>query len=128
MDPIANFLAILRNAQNARKERATVPFSKEKFEIAKILKKEGFVERAEMKGVKAKKCIEVGLRYVDGEPAISGTKRVSKPGQRIYHGYRDMKPVKGGRGVSIVSTSQGVMLDKEAKRRKLGGEVICSIW
>lgn len=128
MDPIANLLSSLRNAQLVGKQKITVPFSRVKFDIAKILEKEGFVEKVSTKGSKDKKCIDIVLRYIDGEHAIAGAKRISKSGQRIYKGRRTIGFIKGGYGLAIISTSQGIMTDKDAKRRKLGGEIMCAVW
>lgn len=128
MDPIADILTIMRNALSVRKEKVSIPFSKLKFQIAKILQENGFIAAVERKGRKVKKVIEITLKYDDGEPAISGLKRISKPGQRIYLPAKKIKKVKGGFGIAIISTSRGLMTDKEARKRKLGGEVICEIW
>jgi len=127
-DPITDFLNRIRNAQGAQKAEVVFPFSKLKYEIAKILEKRGLVEKVEKKERKTRKVIELTLKYEDKLPLISGLKRVSKPGQRIYQGYRDIKQIKSGFGFSIISTPQGLMTDKEAKRKKLGGEIICQIW
>ena len=105
-----------------------IPFSGIKFEIAKILGKKGFVEKVEKKGTKTKKMIEITLKYEDKEPFIVGLKRISKPGQRIYLGSKQIRSVKGGYGIAIISTSKGLLTDKEAKKQNLGGEVICEIW
>jgi len=138
MDPIADMLNRIRNAQAVFQSTVDIPFSKIKFEISKILAKEGFIESFDKKGGKNKKFIRITLRYNkkmpaggearQGRPAISGLKKISKPGQRIYLPYREIKKVKGGYGIAIISTSKGLMTDKEARRQKLGGEVICEIW
>ena len=133
-DPITDMLNRIRNAQAVFKSRVFIPFSKIKYDIAKILEKEGFIEKAEKKGRGVKRSIEIVLKYEKDEfsnrplPAISGLKRISKPGQRIYVGWRDIKRARGGYGISIISTSKGLLSDKEAKKRRLGGEVICEIW
>ncbi len=127
-DPISDILNRIRNAQPVGKEIVEVPFSNLKYEIAKILVKYGFIEKVEKKGKKAKKNIEITLKYKDRIPAILGLKRISKPGQRIYLSYQKIKRVKGGFGIAIISTSKGLMANKEAKKQKLGGEVICEIW
>ncbi len=124
-DPIADMLNRIRNAQAVSKETVVIPFSNLKYEIAKILEKQGFVEKLEKKGRKPRKVFEITLKY----PAvISGLRRTSKPGQRIYTSAKEIKPVRGGYGILIVSTSKGLMTNKEAKRKKLGGEIICEIW
>ena len=127
-DPIADFLNRIRNAQAVLKEQVSLPFSNLNYEIAKILEKQGFIKKLEKKGRAQKKTIEIVLKYDEGKPAISGLKRVSKPGQRIYKGFKDIKPVKSGYGMLIISTSRGLMTDKEARKQKLGGEIICEIW
>jgi len=127
-DPITDMLNRIRNAQAVLKETVEVPFSNLKYEIAKILEKNGFIEKVEKKGKKTKKIIEITLKYDNKIPAISGLKRISKPGQTIYLGHRKIKRVKGGYGIAIISTSKGLMTDKEARKQKLGGEVICEIW
>jgi len=128
MDPIADMLTIIRNGLAVKKATVEFPFSKLKLEIAKTLEKEGLIEKAEKKG-RGKKVIEITLKYLpDGAPAISGLKRISKPGQRIYLKSREVKKVKGGYGFSIISTSKGLLTNKEARKQNSGGEVICEIW
>ncbi len=127
-DPIADMLNRIRNAQSVLKEQVILPFSNLNYEIAKILEKQGFIKKLEKKGRAQKKVIEIVLKYDDRKPAISGLKRVSRPGQRIYKGFKDIKPVKSGYGMLIISTSRGLMADKEARKQKLGGEIICEIW
>ena len=139
MDPITDMLNRIRNAQAVFHSRVFVPFSQIKYEIAKILEREGFIEKVERKGKKMKKILEISLKYrkEDHEggddlrkmkPAISGLKRISKPGQRIYVKSKEIRRVRGGYGIAIISTSKGLMTDKEARKRKLGGEVICEVW
>ena len=128
MDPIADMLTSIRNAQAVLKETVKIPFSKLKFEIAKLLKKTGFVEKVEKKDKGIKRTIEIKLKYEDKEPAISGLKKISKPGQRIYIGVREINPIRSGYGINIISTSKGLMTGKEAKKQNLGGEVICEVW
>ena len=128
MDPISDMLTSLRNALSVGKAVVKVPFSNLKYEIAKILEREGFIEKAEKKGKRQKRFIEITLKYTDNQPAISGLKKISKPGQRIYSGWREIKRVKGGYGIAIISTSKGLMTDKEARKQKLGGEIICEVW
>jgi len=127
-DPITDFLNRIRNAQAVLKPEVFVPFSNLKYEIAKILEKKGFVEKVEKKGRKTKRIIEITLKYQEKIPAISGLTRISKPGQRIYVRAKKIKKVKGGYGFSIISTPKGLMTDKEARKQKLGGEVICEVW
>ncbi len=128
VDPITDMLNRIRNAQAVLKTQVSLPFSNLKYEIAKILEKEAFIKRVEKKGKKNKKTIEIILKYDDKTPAISGLKRISKPGQRIYFPAKKIKKVKGGYGIAIISTPRGLMTDKEAKKQRLGGEIICEVW
>jgi len=128
MDPISDMLNRIRNAQAVLKERVDVPFSNLKYEIARVLEEKGFIEKAEKKGKRTKRTIEITLRYKDKIPVISGLKMVSKPGQRIYKSFREVRPVKSGYGIAIISTPKGLMTDKEVKKQRLGGEIICEIW
>lgn len=127
-DPITDLLNRIRNAQAVSHPKTEVPFSNLKYEIAKILERKGFIEKVEKKGKKTKKIIEITLKYDKKTPAISILRRISKPGQRIYLKAREIKPVKGGYGTTIISTSRGLMTDKEARRQKLGGEILCEIF
>jgi len=128
MDPISDMLTQIRNAQAVKKETVNVPFSNLKYEIAKVLEKEGFLKKVGKQGKKTRKKIEIILKYDSGTPVISGLRRISKPGQRIYKKRREIKRVKGGYGKTIISTSKGLMTDREARKQKLGGEVICEVW
>jgi len=128
MDPIADMLTTIRNALAVDHQTVSVSFSNIKYEIGKILKREGFVENVEKKGRGVKKNIEITLKYEQKKPAISSLKMISKPGQRIYFSWKKIKPVKSGYGIAIISTSKGLMTNKEARKQKLGGEVICEIW
>jgi small subunit ribosomal protein S8 len=128
MDQIADLLTAIRNALAVKQKSVKVPFSNLKYEIGKILKREGFIEDVVKKG-RIKKFLIFYLKYDEKEnPAISGLKKVSKPGQRVYKGWKEIKKVKRGLGIAIISTSQGIMTDKEARQKKVGGEVICEIW
>lgn len=136
-DPITDMLNRIRNALMVLHPQVSLPFSNLKYEIAKILEKQGLIEKIEKKGRKTKKILEITLKYQketpeEGEgkmkPVISGLKRISKPGQRIYARAGKMKPVRGGYGMAIISTPKGLMTDKEARKQKLGGEIICEIW
>ena len=127
-DPIADLLNRIRNAQAVLKPTVEVPFSNFTYELASILEKNGFIERIEKKGKMAKRFIEITLKYSGKTPIISGLKRISKPGRKIYLKRKKIKPAREGYGISIVSTSKGLMTDKEAKRARLGGEIIAEIW
>ena len=128
MDPISDMLTLIRNAQAVKHETVEVTFSNIKYKIAEILEKENFVSKVEKKGKKNKKIIEIALKYNEGSPAILGTKKISKPGQRIYKGVNEIMLVKGGYGIAIISTSKGLMTNKQARKNRLGGEIICQIW
>ena len=127
-DPIADMLNRIKNAQAVGRESVEMPFSNLKHEIAKILEKQGFVEKVESKGRKTNKSLEIILKYHDKTPAILGLKRISKPGQRIYLDSISLKKIKGGHRTAIVSTSKGLMTGQEAKKQKTGGEIICQVW
>jgi len=127
-DPITDMLNQIRNAQAVQKTEVLIPFSKLKNEIATILAKEGFVGEVKKSVKGGYKALKIILKYDNGIPAISGSKRVSKPGQRIYERVIELKKVHGGYGISVVSTSKGLMTNKEARKQKLGGEIICQVW
>ena len=127
-DPIADMLTRIRNAQVARHESVAVPNSQIKAEIARVLKSEGFITDFELPGEK-EKDIKIRLRYSGKrEPVVTGLKRISKPGLRIYTKAKDMPRILGGLGIAIVSTPQGVMTAAEAKRANVGGEILCYVW
>lgn len=127
-DPIADMLTRIRNAQKADHSSVYMPSSKLKLAIIKILKEEGYIEDViqNKKGVKI--ILEVVLRKIDKQYAISGIKRTSKPGRRVYVSKSKIPNVLNGYGIAIISTSQGIMTNMEAKKRGLGGEVICEVW
>lgn len=128
IDPITDMLNRIRNAQAVRKEQVAIPYSNLKYEIAKILEKEKFVSGVEKKGRKVKKSFEVVLRYEQKIPAISGMRRVSKPGQRIYIPVNKLRRVRGGYGAVILSTPKGLMTDRGARKERVGGEVLFEVW
>ena len=128
MDPIAQMLNEIKNAQAVSKEGLSVSFSNFKYELLEILEKFHFIKKVDKKGRGAKRTLEVILEYEDKLPKISGFKKVSRPSQRIYLGAKKIKTTKGGLGIVIVSTSKGLMSAFEAKKGNLGGEVICEIW
>jgi len=128
MDPIADMLNRIKNAQAVGHPTVEFPFSNLKNEVAKILEREGFIDKIEKKGRKTKKTIEITLKYDNKMPAISGIKKISKPGQRIYLDSTKIKKVRDGYGIAIISTSKGLMTDKEARKNKIGGEVLCEVW
>ena len=127
-DPIADMLTRIRNAQQARHETVDIPSSKMKMEIATILKEEGFIADYSVNG-DTKKVITVTLKYgSNNEKVISGIKRISKPGLRVYANGENLPRVLNGLGIAIISTSQGVMTDKNARAKHIGGEVIAYVW
>jgi len=127
-DPITDMLNQIKNGQAVGKTEVLVPLSNIKNEIAEILFKEGFVGEVK-KAAKGKiKSLKISLKYDNEIPAIAGFKRISKPGQRIYNGVSEIRKVHGGYGISIISTSKGLMTNKDARYKKLGGEIICQIW
>ncbi len=128
-DPIADMLTRIRNANTATKSTVDVPASKLKEEVAKILIAEGFVNGYEIVGEGVHRMLRLKLRYTaDRERALHGVRRVSKPGLRVYRKAGELPRVNGGLGVAIVSTSQGLLPDREARRRRLGGEILCEVW
>ena len=127
-DPIADMLTRIRNAQQARHDTVAVPGSKIKVEIARILKNEGFIRDYELPK-ENERDIKVHLRYSGKrEPVVTGLKRVSKPGLRIYAKSKDMPRILGGLGIAIVSTPQGLMTATDARRANVGGEILCYVW
>ena len=128
-DPIADMLARIRNASTAMHDDVVIPASKIKANIAKILEEEGYVDAVETVEVEGHPAIKIKLRYSETrERAISGIRRISKPGRRVYRGSQELPRVLGGLGVAIISTSQGVMTDKEARSARVGGEVLAYVW
>ncbi len=126
-DPIADMLTRIRNAQQSEKVDVTMPSSKVKVAIARVLKDEGYIEGFDVRTAEGKSELNVGLKYYAGKPVIEKIERVSRPGLRIYSGREDIKPVMNGLGVAIVSTSKGVMTDRKARATGIGGEVICIV-
>ena len=126
-DPIADMLTRIRNGQERSKTRVTMPASKAKAAIAEVLKKEGYVKDFTVEEASGKPQLSVVLKYYEGKPVISMLKRVSRPSLRVYKGNSDVPTVLGGLGVAIVSTSQGVMADREARAAGHGGEVLCVV-
>ena len=128
-DPIADMLSRIRNANNARHKSVDVPCSNIKKEIAKILLDEGYIKGYDVVEDDKQGMIKIDLKYSqDGERVISGLKRISKPGLRVYAKCDDVPKVLGGLGIAIISTSKGIIADKMARQEKVGGEVICYVW
>ncbi|MCC6543391.1 MAG: 30S ribosomal protein S8 [Nitrospirae bacterium] len=128
-DPIADMLTRIRNASNQKHSAVDIPISKLKLEMARILKESGFVQNYNVDGEGKDKKISVQLRYNRNDaPVITGLKRISKPGCRVYVGKDEVPRVIGGIGIAILSTSRGLLSDKEARKDKVGGEVLCYVW
>ena len=126
-DPIADMLTRIRNAQMVERAVVTMPSSKVKIAIAKVLKDEGYIEGYKVTSEESKPQLEIALKYYAGRPVIEKIERVSKPGLRIYKGKDDIPRVMNGLGIAIVSTSRGVMTDRKARATGVGGEVICIV-
>ena len=127
-DPISDFLIRFKNAARAGKEEFTAPFSKIKAEIARILKEEGYIWSYQVDTEGDFPSIKVKVRYIDGTPALTDLKKESKPGLRRYIGVEEIPKVLGGLGITILSTSQGLMAGHSAKKKNVGGELIASVW
>ena len=128
-DPIADMLTRIRNANQMRYEEVNVPASNVKKEIARILKEEGFINDYKIVDNDAQGSIQITLKYTDKkERVINGLKRISKPGLRVYVQKNEVPKVLNGLGIAIISTSKGIMTDKEARKENIGGEVIAYIW
>ncbi len=128
-DPIADMLTRIRNANQALHPEAVMPSSKLKEQIARILSEEGYVDGYQVADARVGKALTVRLRYQNGRVRVlKGIRRISKPGNRVYRGAAEIPRVAGGIGVSIVSTSEGLLTDREARRRNVGGEVLCEVW
>jgi small subunit ribosomal protein S8 len=128
-DPIADMLTRIRNANTAYKDEVEIPASRLKEEVARVLAREGFVQGYRVEGDEPKRRIVIEMKYgPERERTISGIKRVSRPGRRVYVDRSHLPRVLGGLGVSILSTSQGLMTDRQAARRGVGGEVLCEVW
>jgi len=127
-DPIADFLTRLRNASSARQSEFTAPYSKMKSEIARILKAEGYITDYELDSTGKHPQLKVKTKFVNKTPAFVGIKRVSRPGLRRYVGSQDIPRVLGGMGIAVLSTSKGILTGQQARKQKLGGELLAYIW
>jgi small subunit ribosomal protein S8 len=128
-DPIADMLTKIRNASSARHEKVDIPTSKLKLEIVKILKTEGFIKNFKKIQTEGSNVIRIFLKYDDAnDPILHGVEKVSRPGRRVYSGYKELPRVFNGYGTLIVSTSEGVTTGKKAVEKKVGGELICTVW
>lgn len=127
-DPIADMLTRIRNANRMRNETVEMPSSKNKVAIARILQSEGYIDGYEIAGDSVKRSLKLRLKYVGADRVITGLKRISKPGLRVYSKAEELPRVLNGLGIAIISTSNGMMTDKEARGRGLGGEVVAYVW
>ena len=128
-DQLADMLTRIRNAQRAGHDKVEVPASKLKMGVAKVLKKEGFVKNYKLVQDKKQGVLRIYLKYTDSnEPVIRGLQKISRPGRRVYRGHEDIPPVRGGFGIVILSTSKGILSDRDARGGKIGGEVLCQVW
>jgi len=128
-DPISDMLTRIRNAGIARQNQTTCPFSKQKLAIAKVLEAAGFIRDVHAASQEGHPALVMVIRYDDhGKPLIDGIRRVSKPGRRVYVGAREIWKVRNGLGISVISTSRGVLSDAAAREASIGGEVVCEVW
>jgi len=128
-DPIADMLTRIRNASMAGLEKVDMPASKVKIEITKILKEKGFIKSFKVVRDKKQGIIKISMKYLDGnEKALTGLKRVSTPGRRVYADKTKIPKVMGGYGISIISTSKGILIDEDCRQKGIGGEILCRIW
>ena len=127
-DPIADLLTRVRNAAMARHDSVSIPASKMKIAVARILKDEGFISDFTIVKGEPQRTIKITLKYIDKQPAFIGLERVSKPGLRIYSGKKEIPRVYGGLGIAVISTSKGLMTGQEAWKKNIGGEVLCYVW
>lgn len=127
-DPISDFLTRIRNASRAQKVRVEIPASQMKVGLAKILKRNGYIYDFKVDEDSKQNEITILLKYADGKPAIQGLKRISKPGLRIYAKSSELPRVLNGLGTAVISTSKGLLTEKEARQQTTGGEVVCYIW
>lgn len=127
-DTISNIIISLKNAQKARHNEVVFLYSNIKLSVLEVLKKEGFIANVEKTGKDLSKKIIATLKYEDGAPAITDVKRISKQSKRMYVGYKDLKSVRSGYGITVLSTPQGIMSNKQASKLKVGGEILFTIW
>lgn len=127
-DPIADLFTRIRNAQAVGLEKVELPYSGLKMKIANLMAEQGFLSKVEKEGSQPRKKIKITLAYREGQPVIHQIQRISKPGQRIYASVSEIKPVKRGRGLAIVSSSRGIITDRQARHDNIGGELIGQVW
>jgi small subunit ribosomal protein S8 len=128
-DPIADMLTRIRNANMTRKDHVLVPASRLKLELAKVLKAQGYIQKYDLIDDKRHGQLRIHLRYArERDRVITGLRRVSRPGMRVYVNSKQIPRVLGGLGIAVLSTSDGVLTDREARRRRIGGEILCYVW
>lgn len=127
MDPISDMLIRVKNAQIAGHETVQIPYSRMKYEIARVLERGGFIARAERKGKRVKKFLELVLIGSRDNPALHGVRLISTPGRRVYQSYRELRPAPRG-GMLLMTTSKGILSGQEARREKVGGQLLAEIW
>lgn len=127
-DPIADLLTRIRNAYATKKETVSAPYSQFKEKILNLLVEEGYINEVNVEGEGVNKELKIKLRYVNGQAALVGIKKMSKPGLRVYSNSKELPRVLSGLGIAIISTSKGLLTDREAKSQNLGGEVIAFVW
>ncbi len=127
-DPIADMLTRIRNAILIKSEKVDIPASRIKLELAKLLKEEGFIRAYKILKDKKQGILRISLKYAENKSVISGLMRVSKPGRRVYSGYKGIIPVMGGVGIAVLTTPKGIVSDNTCRREKMGGEIICHVW
>lgn len=128
IDPIADFIVRIKNAGDANKASVSIPYSALKENIAHTLLKGGYITSVDVQGKKIAKTLEIGIAYVDSMPRVHGIDRISKPSRRIYQKSKDIRMFKSGFGNTVLSTPQGILLDVDAKKAKVGGEILFKIW
>lgn len=126
-DPISDMLTRIRNGQSAGKVRVVMPVSRQKLAIAELLKREGYIRDFEVEQASSRRQLAVTLKYHEGQPVIDRLKRVSRPGLRVYKGKGEIPSVLDGLGIAVVSTSRGLMTDREARAAGIGGEILCTV-
>lgn len=128
-DPIADMLTRIRNANMTRKDHVLIPASKLKLEVAKVLKAQGYIQKYDLIDDKRQGQLRIHLRYArERDRVITGLRRISRPGMRVYVNSKQIPRVLGGLGIAVLSTSDGVVTDREARRRRIGGEILCYVW
>lgn len=127
-DPIANFFIQIKNGYMAEKEQVVAPFSKMKYELAKLLAKDNYIQGVKIETEDSKKYLKIQLKYKGKVPAFSEIVRISKPGRRVYVKKNEIPQVLGGLGITVLSTPEGIVDGKEAKKKGLGGELLCKLW